>query len=70
MSSRSNDIRTDIARLHGVSPTPEMEDAISVLEAYRPRVEIDRVYQDRLKTQLLHREPKRRIYLSYAWLSW
>lgn len=54
MSSRDSHIHDDIRKLlHEESLTPEMERVISVLGGMRPRVDINRDYQKKLRAKLM-----------------
>ncbi|MFZ2256386.1 MAG: hypothetical protein WAW59_07125 [Patescibacteria group bacterium] len=71
MSSRSNDIHTDIRDLLGTDTlTPEMERVVSVMCAYRPRVDIDASYRKSLRNSLVQSHKRAISYTPLSWFTW
>ena len=71
MSSRSNDIHADIRDLLGTEAlTPEMERVVGVMRAYRPRVDIDASYRNKLRKSLLTPSTKKTVSTRPSWFAW
>ena len=71
MSSQNKDLLSDIRTLLDVDTlTPEMERVISVVHAYRPYVDIDKKYQQRLKQQLINPSNRKPIPTRPSWSIW
>lgn len=71
MSSPSNDIHTDIRDLLRTETlTPEMERVVSVMRVYRPRVDIDASYRNKLKQSLLIPSTKKITHTRPSWFAW
>lgn len=71
MSSRDNTIHDDIRDLLGTDAlTPDMERVIGFMRAYRPRVDIDASYRNKLKKSLLTTSTKKITYTHPSWFAW
>lgn len=71
MSSRSNDIHTDIRDLLGTDTlTPKMERVVSIMRAYRPRVDIDASYRKSLRNSLVQSHKRAISYTPLSWFTW